>query len=116
MWHESCIVSSLKEVAMKTTHKENSRQRERNVDIAKDSSKQRGQGLTEYIILVGIIAIGSMFVVSKFGESIKTVTGNMVNVFTDQKTNKKEMGEVSEAAMQRTSLWQSINRDPSKQR
>ena len=73
--------------------------------------RQRGQGMTEYIILVGFIAIGSMFVISKDGEAIKTATGNIVNKFTNQSDHKRNIESVDEVKMKRDSLWSTFNRD-----
>lgn len=78
---------------------------------AKKKKRQLGQGLTEYMILVGIIAVGSMFVVAKFGESVKTVTGNMVNALIDSDVQKRTMGGVQDNKMDRKNLWESLNRD-----
>lgn len=74
---------------------------------------QSGQGVTEYLILVGIIAIGSMWVISKLGESIRTTTGNVVNVLTDQDTGThRDVSAVSKHHMGSTSLWQSVRKEP----
>jgi len=79
----------------------------------KRQKPQWGQGLTEYLLLVGIIAIGSLWVVSKLGESIRTATGNMVNVLTNQKAEtRREITPVRKHHMGRLHLWQSIRKEP----
>ncbi len=78
---------------------------------------EKGQSVTEYIILVGILAIGSMFVVSKLGEAIKTATGNMVNVFTGQEGDThRNVEAIQSEHMRRTDLWESIRRRPPRQK
>ncbi len=85
---------------------------DQSISTANNSSK--GQGLTEYIILVGIIAIGSMLVVSKFGEAIKTATGNIVNVFSGQDSDThRDVHSVGHEYMGRTDLWDSVKKRPS---
>ena len=36
---------------------------------------RRGQGMTEYIIIVALIAIGSIGIISLFGDNIRTLFG-----------------------------------------
>jgi Flp pilus assembly pilin Flp len=40
-------------------------------------SKARGQGMTEYIIIVALIAVAAIGVYSMFGETVKKQTGAM---------------------------------------
>ena len=39
--------------------------------------KQLGQGMTEYIIIVALIAIAAIAVYSIFGDTVRTQVGNM---------------------------------------
>ena len=39
--------------------------------------KQLGQGMTEYIIIVALIAIAAIAVYSFFGDTVRTQVGNM---------------------------------------
>jgi len=43
----------------------------------KSRVKQLGQGMTEYIIIVALIAIAAIAVYSIFGETVRTQVGNM---------------------------------------
>jgi len=40
-------------------------------------SRQRGQGMTEYIIIVALIAVAAIGVYSYFGQTVKTQTSAM---------------------------------------
>lgn len=40
---------------------------------------QRGQGMTEYIIIVALVAIGAIAVVSIFGDNIRALFGTSAN-------------------------------------
>lgn len=44
---------------------------------AATKAKVRGQGMTEYIIIVALIAVAAIGVYSMFGETVKTQTGTM---------------------------------------
>lgn len=46
---------------------------------AKKQGKKRGQGMTEYIIIVALIAIAAIGIISIFGQQIKTVFGLSAN-------------------------------------
>lgn len=39
--------------------------------------RSRGQGMTEYIIIVALIAIGAIGVISLFGDNIRTLFGTV---------------------------------------
>jgi Flp pilus assembly pilin Flp len=43
----------------------------------KRTAKVRGQGMTEYIIIVALIAVAAIGVYSMFGETVKKQTGAM---------------------------------------
>lgn len=43
------------------------------------TSKKRGQGMTEYIIIVALIAIGTIAVITLFGENIRALFGASTN-------------------------------------
>lgn len=52
---------------------------------AKASRKhQRGQGMTEYIIIVALIAIASITVVSMFGGTVRNQIGGMAQELSGQ--------------------------------
>ena len=41
--------------------------------------RQRGQGMTEYIIIVALVAIGSVFFVTVFGDNVRALFGASAN-------------------------------------
>jgi Flp pilus assembly pilin Flp len=64
--------------------------------------KQRGQGMTEYIIIVALIAIAAIAVFSGFGGAIKGEVGQITGGLTGDKTQiddgKKRAEDGSKAA------------------
>ena len=58
-----------------------------------------GQGMTEYIIIVALVAIASIAVVNIFGDSIRELfsasTKNIQGTPTDPKAGKDPSGEVT---------------------
>lgn len=46
--------------------------------------RQRGQGMTEYIIIVALIAIASITVVSMFGGTVRNQVGGMAKELSGQ--------------------------------
>lgn len=46
--------------------------------------KQRGQGMTEYIIIVALVAIGAIAVVSIFGDNVRALFGTSANALTGE--------------------------------
>jgi Flp pilus assembly pilin Flp len=65
--------------------------------------RQRGQGMTEYIIIVALIAIGAIFVVTVFGDNIRALFGSSANALQGQSTSTQDLGgkEVSEDDVKR---------------
>ena len=65
--------------------------------------RQRGQGMTEYIIIVALIAIGAIFVVTVFGDNIRALFGSSANALVGQSTATTDLGgtEVSEDDVKR---------------
>ena len=56
---------------------------------------QHGQGMTEYIIIVGVIAVLMIIVVNKYGSALSDLFGSS----TDQiKTTADTVGDAGEAA------------------
>ena len=45
--------------------------------MVRNRLKQLGQGMTEYIIIVALIAIAAIAVYSFFGDTVRTQVGNM---------------------------------------
>ncbi len=56
--------------------------------------KSRGQGMTEYIIIVALIAIAAVGVVTLFGNNIRKLFGASANVLSgkDAKNSAKTAG------------------------
>ncbi len=54
---------------------------------------QRGQGMTEYIIIVALVAIGAIFVVTVFGDNIRALFGASANALAgDTGTTPEQLG------------------------
>ena len=47
------------------------------MQITRTPSRQRGQGMTEYIIIVALIAVAAIGVYSYFGQAVKSQTSAM---------------------------------------
>jgi pilus assembly protein Flp/PilA len=58
-------------------------------------AKQRGQGMTEYIIIVALVAIGAIAVVSIFGNNIRALFGSSANALSGE-SRQLEGDDVSE--------------------
>lgn len=54
--------------------------------------RQRGQGMTEYIIIVALIAIGTIAMVTVFGDNLRALFGASSNALVGQETGVEEMG------------------------
>ena len=63
----------------------------------KSRLKQLGQGMTEYIIIVALIAIAAIAVYSIFGDTVRTQVGNMSKELAGEKGNSKVKGNVDDA-------------------
>ena len=49
--------------------------------------QQRGQGMTEYIIIVALIAIAAMGVITVLGDNIRRLFGTSANALSNESTN-----------------------------
>ena len=66
--------------------------------MRKMMKKQDGQGMTEYIIIVALIAIAAIGVVTIFGDNIRRIFGASVNALANESTNDtgaKKAGDAS---------------------
>ena len=54
--------------------------------------RQRGQGITEYIIIVALIAIGTIAVVTAFGDNIRALFGASANAMIGRSSNPAQLG------------------------
>ncbi len=52
--------------------------------------KRRGQGMTEYIIIVALIAIATIGVVSLFGDNIRALFGTSANALAGNESATAE--------------------------
>jgi Flp pilus assembly pilin Flp len=67
-------------------------------NMRKMMKKQAGQGMTEYIIIVALIAISAIGVVSIFGDNIRKIFGASVNALANSataNTGAKKAGDSS---------------------
>lgn len=56
------------------------------------SRKQRGQGMTEYIIIVALIAIAAIGVYSFFGQTVRQQTAGMAQELSGKKATNEIKG------------------------
>ncbi|MFG6412613.1 Flp family type IVb pilin [Roseateles sp. DC23W] len=61
------------------------------------SRSQRGQGMTEYIIIVALIAVAAIGVYSMFGETVKNQTGAMAAALGGDNGNAKTHNDKAKA-------------------
>ena len=52
--------------------------------IRKFMKGRRGQGMTEYIIMVALIAIAAIGIYTLFGDQVRVITGGIVNALSDK--------------------------------
>jgi pilus assembly protein Flp/PilA len=52
------------------------------------TKRERGQGMTEYIIIVALVAIGAIAVVTIFGDNIRALFGASANALAGQSTQQ----------------------------
>ena len=67
-------------------------------NMRKMMKRQAGQGMTEYIIIVALIAISAIGVVSIFGDNIRKIFGASVNALANSATSNtgaKKAGDSS---------------------
>ena len=57
--------------------------------------KQKGQGLTEYIIIVALVAIGAIGVVSLFGDNIRALFATSANALAGSEKAEAKTCEAS---------------------
>jgi len=65
--------------------------------------RQRGQSMTEYIIIVALVAIGAIFVVTVFGDNIRALFGSSANALAGTSTSAEDLGarQVDQGAVKR---------------
>lgn len=67
--------------------------------IAHSKRLARGQGMTEYIIIVALIAVAAIGVYSMFGETVKKQTGSMAAALAGNNDKAMEWNEKSTKMM-----------------
>lgn len=66
------------------------------------SSHRRGQGLTEYILIVALVAIASIGVVAQFGDNIRAVFGMATDAIAGHSTETTRAKTSNQALEHRT--------------
>ncbi|QRO00635.1 hypothetical protein JRI60_17155 [Archangium violaceum] len=69
----------------------------------KKLAKRRGQGMTEYIIIVALIAIAAIGVITLFGNNIRKLFGASAEALAGNE-DVKNTGTTANAQLQRKSL------------
>ncbi len=62
------------------------------ISKASNIAKQRGQGMTEYIIIVALIAIAAIGVYSFFGQTVRQQTAGMAQELSGKKATNEIKG------------------------
>tara|TARA_B110000259_G_scaffold182894_1_gene227238 strand:+ start:457 stop:708 length:252 start_codon:yes stop_codon:yes gene_type:complete len=57
--------------------------------MLKNKKKQLGQGMTEYIIIVALIAVAAISVYNLFGQTVRTQVGDLAAELGGGTTSKK---------------------------
>jgi Flp pilus assembly pilin Flp len=70
--------------------------------VSRIKSRQPGQGMTEYIIIVALIAIAAIGVYSYFGKTVRSQTAGMANELAG-KSASSNISNAQSAAQQATS-------------
>jgi pilus assembly protein Flp/PilA len=60
---------------------------------------RRGQGMTEYIIIVALIAIAAIGVVSLFGDNIRRLFGSSANALTGDESVENKSKEAKDSVI-----------------
>jgi pilus assembly protein Flp/PilA len=70
-------------------------------NMRKLMKKQDGQGMTEYIIIVALIAIAAIGVVTIFGDNIRKIFGASVNALANSSTANTGANKATAASQHR---------------
>ena len=57
--------------------------------IANKKHRRKGQGATEYVIILVLVAIGSIAVISLFGEQLRNIFVNSTDVLGGKEASKE---------------------------
>lgn len=69
----------------------------------KNRLNQKGQGLIEYLIIVGLVAVAGIAVMSVVGQNVRAQFGNVAKAIQG-KTGKFEMDEVTDSQVDRKDM------------
>ena len=61
--------------------------------FSKFSKRTRGQGMTEYIIIVALIAIAAVGIVTLFGNNIRQLFGSSTDIMSGQATSTPSLSQ-----------------------
>ena len=64
--------------------------------------KSRGQGMTEYIIIVALVAIAAIGVITVFGENIRMMFGNAADALAGSTAMNYQAGSAAAQATKKT--------------
>ena len=66
--------------------------------MLKNKKKQLGQGMTEYIIIVALIAVAAISVYNLFGQTVRTQVGDLAAELGGRQTSKNaiKLGEAAQ--------------------
>jgi Flp pilus assembly pilin Flp len=70
----------------------------------RNTKRQRGQGMTEYIIIIALIAIATIAVVTAFGDNIRALFGASANAMVGQNSSPAQLGGKTVQNQQHTTL------------
>jgi len=63
--------------------------------------RQRGQGMTEYVIIVALIAIGTIGVITIFGDNVRALFANSSNALAGKETMTVTPNEEAERLVEK---------------
>lgn len=66
--------------------------------ISKAKNRQNGQGMTEYIIVVALIAIAAIGVYSQFGKAIRSQMSGMTQELGGESADRTELNKAVKGA------------------
>jgi pilus assembly protein Flp/PilA len=68
----------------------------------KNLRKNRGQGMTEYIIIVALIAIAAIGVITLFGDNIRKLFGSSANALAGSTSEQNRGNQTTDALEKKT--------------
>ena len=72
--------------------------------------RKSGQGMTEYIIIVAVIAIGAILIVALFGQQIKVTFGRITGTLGGKDTKGTGASQVMTAAGNEAKVTESMDK------